>query len=745
MFGRVGSIEYFLSLQAEQFKQGLAEVSTKMSQFKDATAQKLGAIDQVGDRFTEVGKKMQNVGAKMSLGITAPLALIGKQAFAAASDLDESMSKINVVFGDSSKAIVEWSKTSAEAMGMSQQQALEAAGTYGNLFQAFGLAQKPSEDMSKNLVQLAADLASFNNASPEETLLALRSGLSGETEPLKRFGIALSDARLKEEAMSLGLIKSTKEALNPAAKSQAAYSLIMKDSTLAQGDFARTADGAANKQRIMKAQFDNAKASLGTALIPIFLQFAKIIQKVAGWFESLTDKQKKWIVYIGIALAALGPIVTILGTLGTAIGAVLSPVGLVIAAIALLVAGLVYAYFKFEGFRKVVDKVWDAIVATVKWAWEKVIKPIWNFLVWYVTTIMIPMWEKIWPVVQSVWNKIVEIVKWAWSNIIQPLWDAIVWYVTTILVPMWSKIWDVVKVVWDKISAVIKFVWDNIIKPIWDILYWYVTTILVPMWQKIWDVVKAVWDKVSAVIKFVWENVIKPIWDILKWYITEVLIPTFQAIYDKVKPIFDKVVEFIKDAWDRVKAGFDKVKEWVTNLIAVFTGIKQKIKDAFNGAKEWLKDIGKDIINGLMDGAKSILKKIGEIFLKVLPSWIKEPFKKALGIKSPSTVFKSYGVNIVEGLVDGLIKTQGLSGAMDNMNRMLTVSGSQFTPAVSGVASAPSGGGLYQVTVNMDGVWTSSRADRRDVAKDFIDAVNDELISKGLNPIGDGKISGSAG
>ena len=189
----------------------------------------------------------------------------------AASTLSESIAKSNTVFGQNAEAVQNWSKTTSKALGVSRQAALEAAGTYGNLFRAFGISEQASFEMSTGLVQLAADLASFNNVPIGDALAALRSGLSGETEPLKRFGIALNEARLKEQALADGLITTTKGVLPQAIKTQAAYSLIMKDSALAQGDVARTADGLANQLKFLTSGLQDAKAGFGEALLPAAL------------------------------------------------------------------------------------------------------------------------------------------------------------------------------------------------------------------------------------------------------------------------------------------------------------------------------------------------------------------------------------------------------------------------------------------------------------------------------------------
>jgi predicted transcriptional regulator len=236
-------------------------------------------VNQADKSFAGITKQA-NILKTALAGIGIAATVKGLQSTVmAASNLSESIAKSNTVFGKNAEAIQDWSKTTASALGVSRQAALEAAGTYGNLFRAFGINESESARMSTALVTLAADLASFNNVPIEDALLALRSGLSGETEPLKRFGIALNEARLKEQALADGLIKTTKGTLPQAIKTQAAYSLIMKDSALAQGDVARTAGGLANQLKFLKAGLDDAKAGFGEALLPIVLNVVTALNK----------------------------------------------------------------------------------------------------------------------------------------------------------------------------------------------------------------------------------------------------------------------------------------------------------------------------------------------------------------------------------------------------------------------------------------------------------------------------------
>lgn len=250
---------------------------------KDDATKPIGGIRDAFDRLQKQGAKGLFDGVKMAAGFHALNAVGGAvsavtdfmgESVQAASALNESMGKASVVFGDSADEIEAWAERGAAAFGLSKQAALEAAGTYGNLFQAFGIGQKEATGMSKQLVELAADLASFNNTAIEDALVALRSGLSGETEPLKRYGIAISDARMRTELMAQG-VTDLGATLTPLQKSTASYALILKDSALAQGDFERTAAGLANSLRIQTAEMENLKAEVGEGLLPVQLQWEK--------------------------------------------------------------------------------------------------------------------------------------------------------------------------------------------------------------------------------------------------------------------------------------------------------------------------------------------------------------------------------------------------------------------------------------------------------------------------------------
>lgn len=238
-------------------------------------------------------------------------------AITASSDLTEALNKTAVAFGDQAKGVSEWSLNSATAFGQSRKDALEASATFGLLFSTMGLTRKASADMSTALVELASDLASINNIAPEEALIKLRAGLVGEVEPLRTVGVLLSAVAVETKAMEMGLASSTK-ALTEQDKVMARYQLILDQTALAQGDFARNAREIANQERILAAQRDNALATLGQGFTPIYAVILRGLNQLIGQVlpygenivRSLAEGMVNGIIYILPTLRMLRDVIT---------------------------------------------------------------------------------------------------------------------------------------------------------------------------------------------------------------------------------------------------------------------------------------------------------------------------------------------------------------------------------------------------------------------------------------------------
>ena len=225
-------------------------------------------------------------------------ALIGEQVLAEvsksidiASNLQEQISKSRQVFGDASKDVEDWASETAASFGIAQDAALEATGTFGNLFATVQIDAGKAAELSVTLTRLAADLASFNNADPSDVLLAIRSGLVGEAEPLRKFGVLLSEARVQQEALA-ATGKTSVTQLTNQEKALARVAIILNDTKKAQGDFQRTSDGLANQQRILAAEVRNLEADLGSLLIPAMTTLVGVLGDATAGAAALVDGLK---------------------------------------------------------------------------------------------------------------------------------------------------------------------------------------------------------------------------------------------------------------------------------------------------------------------------------------------------------------------------------------------------------------------------------------------------------------------
>lgn len=246
----------------------------KLGKEIDAPATKAGdsAGKKSGGRFRSgFVSSLRGMAAPIAAAIGG-VALVGllTGSVTAASDLGETVSKTSQIFGkEALPALQDFAKGAAKSLGQSQQGALDAVATFGVFGKSAGLQGPKLAGFSTKLTSLATDMASFGNTSPEEAVEAIGAALRGESEPIRKYGVLLDDATLRQEALRLGLVKTTKQALTPQQRVLAAQAAIFKQTSDQQGDFARTSGGLANQQRILSAQFQNTKVKIGNVLLPV--------------------------------------------------------------------------------------------------------------------------------------------------------------------------------------------------------------------------------------------------------------------------------------------------------------------------------------------------------------------------------------------------------------------------------------------------------------------------------------------
>lgn len=248
------------------------------------------ALDEAKRDTTTFGNVVQGIfqgiGQAIFNGTTrvvgAAVSEIGK-ATRAASDLGETVSKVNTVFGASSKEMLQWSKDADTSFGLSQRAALEATSTMGNMFIQMGEGREQAAGMSALMVELAADLSSFHNVAggATEVLGDMQSAFRGEFDPIQKYIPLINAATVEQQALAESG-KATAKELTALDKALAVQTLIMQGAGVAAGDFARTIGGVANQERILAAQLENARATLGQAFTPIYGEILRGLNMLIG-------------------------------------------------------------------------------------------------------------------------------------------------------------------------------------------------------------------------------------------------------------------------------------------------------------------------------------------------------------------------------------------------------------------------------------------------------------------------------
>jgi hypothetical protein len=402
---------------------------------------------------------------KKTLGIAGAAlggaAIVGgiKSIVSAASDAQQSLGGTQAVFGKYADKVVKDSDRAASAFGLSANQYRESANLIGSLLKNQGVAQDRLAGTTKTLVKTGADLAATYGGPASDAVEALGSAFKGEFDPLQRYGITLKQSTVDAEAMRVAHVKSTSafNALSTAqqqsAQRQATQNLIAKQSTDAQGQFAKQTNTLAEQQQILGAKFDNIKTKVGTFLLPILTKAFSYVSDTAlpaaqDLASSLSDKLAPGVDTVHDAFDKVQPLIEtvvgfikknpktvatfaiVLGVLAAAIGintlamaafdAVLAinPITLCVIAIAALAAGMVYAYQHSKTFASIVDTAFSVVKTGISLAW-KVIKPI--FELWILEI-----------------KAVAAIFRWLWNNVVQPVLTFIIKGIG-ILMGIWAK------------------------------------------------------------------------------------------------------------------------------------------------------------------------------------------------------------------------------------------------------------------------------------------------------------------
>jgi hypothetical protein len=426
---------------------------------KRATAQTktlTSNLNKASKSLRNMGKSSIDLGKKLGIGLTAPIALAGATMVKTAIDAEETANKFNVVFKD----VADQSKVVAEALaknyGMSREESQKLLSNTGDLLTGFGMSGAEALKMSESVQKLASDLGSFNNISAERASEALTSGLLGEREAMKSLGIVINEEMVKQMVEAMTVAGKFTNETEQQRKAIATLKLATMQSGNAIGDFARSQGSLANQIKILKAQASDLSAEFGAVMIPVILDLINSVKPMIARFKEMTPEMKKTIVIIGAVVAGIAPLLIAFGSIATAVGSIIpifAGLGTVLATVAgafTTVAGVISAPVilaltalamiaivikeNWTELKEFFVAFWDGLVAGVKYA-DEFIQGFLGFS---------PLEE-----VQSAWEPVKDFFMQLWDDIVESFNKSIE-NIRAII----SSVTDKVKAVTDRIKGV---------------------------------------------------------------------------------------------------------------------------------------------------------------------------------------------------------------------------------------------------------------------------------------------------
>lgn len=276
-------------------------------------------LRDLGGNLKDIGGNLKSAGRTLTQDVTLPIIALGGASAKMASDAAESFNKFDVVFGRLAAGVRQQLVELHRTIPLTNAELQNQAADFQNLLVPMGLVPSKAAQMSVALVRLGGDIVSLNNTGQKETIQRLFSGLVGEAESVRRFGVDISEARLKILAHNAGLGDNV-QALTRAQKAQLIYNEILRGSILAQGDAARTMGSASNSFRFLERDAQEAAQTIGRQLLPTLTTLAQSLSRVLVFIQGLSPQTLDMAIKFALIAAAVGPVLLVLGTLLTTVG-----------------------------------------------------------------------------------------------------------------------------------------------------------------------------------------------------------------------------------------------------------------------------------------------------------------------------------------------------------------------------------------------------------------------------------------
>jgi len=297
---RVGELHALLRVDDRQFHDGLRKGERGLRSLDQQ-------IDRTTRRLDAFGTSLNRIGRRMTVALTAPLAAAAVASVKLGSDMAATHDLLNDTFREGSEAAREFAHEMAEAMGRSKLQMEGFMATTQGLFAPLMENRELAGEMSKVISTLAVDLASFYNVADDDALRALQTGLLGNTEPMRKFGVIINEATLEQEAMRLGLGRTTAE-MSEQEKVLLRLSLVLGQTTDSHGDAIRTIGEFDNQLKALQADIVNLSTEIGGMLLPTARGLVGWARQLTEGLQDLSPETKETLIGFVQIVAVAGPL-----------------------------------------------------------------------------------------------------------------------------------------------------------------------------------------------------------------------------------------------------------------------------------------------------------------------------------------------------------------------------------------------------------------------------------------------------
>lgn len=570
----------------------MADVGTLIMKIKADTSGFDKGINRTNESLKKIGKVAVVAGAAVATG----LAVAGKKAIELGSDAEEMLNKYNVVFDGMTQDVDDWAENFSKKVGRSKFDVQKAVSNLGDLQQGLGMTKKESFELSSQIVELATDLASFNNVQDEQAIEAISKAMMGEAESAKQLGLLLNVDRVKQYAESQGLVY---EELTDAQRAQQVYNLALEQSQNAIGDAERSSGSFENQMKKLKSTLKDSTTELGMKLLPTATKFLTWINNTIPKLNEIKES------IIGAFVDATKPAIDYINQLAEDFKMGIDVIK------GAFEDGVSIANFFWRleenmeesgtAFGRFVGHVSGEFAKLTEFFESSVTPMVQDFITTLQSTFvaLVGVVSNQLPTIKQVFKDVFEEGKRRAKVLIDFFNDNVMPAIQRVIeivmdrLPLWGDIFKrAFTLAWDVSKTLFNFFKDNILPIIGELIEFVVANM--PAFE---ETVRTVFTAVVTAAEGAWaffKDYILPIIESL----LEVAEDVFPKVLEQVKPVFEKIVQLGTTLWvffedhllPIIKKIFEKVDEYIPLLSPIFETVFGAISTVIGGIIDEIKE-----------------------------------------------------------------------------------------------------------------------------------------------------------